>query len=76
VILKFAELYYTSSGQRVFDVAINGTTVSPHLDVVSVAGGANRALDLVYPTTVSGGQVTITLTPVTGLPIINAIELR
>jgi hypothetical protein len=31
---------------------------------------------MVYPVTVTGGQVTITLTPVTGLPIINAIEIR
>jgi hypothetical protein len=74
--LKFAELYYTAAGQRVFDVAINGTTLTSHLDVFSAAGGINRALDMVYPVTVTGGQVTITLTPVTGLPIINAIEIR
>jgi hypothetical protein len=74
--LKFAELYYTAAGQRIFDVAINGTTLTSHLDVFSAAGGIDRALDMVYPVTVTGGQVTITLTPVTGLPIINAIEIR
>jgi hypothetical protein len=76
VKLKFAELYYTSSGQRIFDVAINGTTVTSHLDVFSAAGGSNRALDLVYPVVVAGGQVTVTLMPVAGLPTINAIEIR
>jgi hypothetical protein len=74
--LKFAELYYTSAGQRIFDVAINGITVTSHLDVFAAAGAANKALDLTYPVTVSGGQVTITLTPVAGLPAINAIEIR
>ena len=74
--LKFAELYYTSSGQRVFDVAINGVTVASHLDVFAASGGINRALDLSYPVIVSGAQVTITLTPVAGLPTINAIEIR
>jgi hypothetical protein len=76
VKLKFAELYYTSSGQRIFDVAINGTTVTSHLDVFSAAGGSNHALDLVYPVVVAGGQVTVTLMPVAGLPTINAIEIR
>lgn len=76
VNLKFAELYYTSAGQRVFDVAINGVTVTSRLDVFAVAGGINRALDQCYPATVSGRQVTVTLTPVVGLPTINAIEIR
>jgi hypothetical protein len=76
VNLKMAELYYTSAGQRIFDVAINGVTVTSHLDVFAAAGGQNRALDLSYPVSVAGGQVTITLTPVAGLPTINAIEIR
>jgi hypothetical protein len=44
--------------------------------VFAAAGGQNRALDLSYPVSVAGGQVTITLTPVAGLPTINAIEIR
>ena len=75
VNLKFAEVYYTSAGQRVFDVAINGTTVTSHLDVFASAGAANKAFDASYPVTVTGGLITITLTPVTGLPTINAIEI-
>jgi len=76
VKLKFAEIFFTSAGQRVFDVAINGVTVTSHLYVFAAAGGANKALDLVYPVAVSGAQVTITLTPVTGVPTVNAIEIR
>jgi len=75
VNLKFAEIYYTSPGQRVFDVAINGTTVFPHLDIIGVTGAANKALDLSFPATVSGGVLTLTFTGITGLPKINAIEI-
>jgi hypothetical protein len=73
--LKFAEIYYTFAGQRVFDIAINGTTVQSHLDIFAAAGGANKAYDLSFSATVSTGQVTITLTAVTGFPKINAIEI-
>jgi hypothetical protein len=74
--LKFAEIWYTSSGQRVFNIQINGTAVQTNLDVFSAAGGGNKAYDLSWPVTVSGGQVTITLTAVTGYPKINAIEIQ
>jgi hypothetical protein len=73
--LKFAEIWYTSANQRVFGVAINGTTVQSNLDVFAAAGGTNKAYDLSFPVTVSGGQVTITLTAVTGYPKINAIQI-
>jgi hypothetical protein len=75
VTLKFAELYYTSAGQRIFDVAVNGTAVTSRLDIFAAAGGGNRAYDLSYPVTVSNGQVNITLTAVTGFPQVNAIEI-
>ena len=42
---------------------------------VAAAGGANKALDLSYSTSVSGGVLTVAFTPVAGLPIINAIEV-
>jgi hypothetical protein len=76
VTLKFAEIWYTSAAQRVFNIAINGTTVLSNLDLFSAAGGANKAYDLSYPVTVSGGQVTVTLTAVTGYPKINAIQIQ
>jgi uncharacterized repeat protein (TIGR01451 family) len=75
VNLKFAELFYTASGQRVFDIAINGATVTSHFDAVAAAGGGIKAVDRSYSVTVSGGLITITLTPVTGLPAINGIEI-
>jgi hypothetical protein len=75
VRLSFAELWYTSAGQRVFDVVINGVTVTSHLDVFAEAGGANKAYDRMYDVTVNGGLLAITLTSVTGNPNVNAIEI-
>jgi hypothetical protein len=74
VTLKMAEIWFTSTNQRVFDVAINGTAVYPHLDIYAAAG-ANAPLDLAYPVTVTGGQIAITLTSIIGNPTVNAIEI-
>lgn len=76
VTLKFSEPFFMSSGQRVFNVALNGTVVRTALDVFATAGGINRALDLSYPVTVKGGEVTVTLTGVIAAPIVNAIQIQ
>ena len=54
VTLKFAETYFTSgaaSGQRLFNVAINGTTVLTNFDIKAAAGGANIAVDRTFAVT-------------------------
>ncbi len=43
VRLHFAEFYWTSAGQRVFNVSINGRNVLTNYDIVATAGAANRA---------------------------------
>jgi hypothetical protein len=43
VLLHFAEFYWTASGKRLFNVAINGTTVLSNFDIYAAAG-ANKAL--------------------------------
>ena len=43
VTLKFAELYWTEAGQRVFDVAINGSQVLGGFDIFAAAGSSYRA---------------------------------
>jgi fibronectin type 3 domain-containing protein len=45
VNLHFAETYWTAAGDRIFNVAINGNTVLPDLDVYKTAGGKNIAFD-------------------------------
>lgn len=64
VTLKFAETYSGdfAAGDRVFNVAINGTTVLSNLDVYGTVG-ANTALDKVFNNIApSGGVITIQFT--------------
>jgi hypothetical protein len=75
VKLKFVETSYTAAGQRIFDVALNGSVVRPRLDILAAAGGANIAYDFSQPVAVTDGQITITLMARTGNPKINAIEI-
>ena len=77
VRLYFANQYVGTSqvGQRVFDVAVDGTTVLNHYDIVADAGnltGTMKAFDLTTP---SSGQVTIGFTHETENPLINGIEI-
>ena len=48
VRLKFAETQYPSAGRRSMTVSINGRNVVEGFDVFATAGGANKAVDLVY----------------------------
>lgn len=85
VRLKFAELYYNASGQRLFDVTLNGQTSQTGLDVAAQAGGGNAAFDRVYPVTVAAdGKLAVLLSPSAGRPtlagiadspIVNALEV-
>jgi hypothetical protein len=76
VNLKFAEIYYTTSGKRIFNVAINGSTVLTNFDIVAQAGGGFAAVDKSFSATVAGGQISILFTAGSAdLPQINAIEI-
>lgn len=44
VRLHFAEIYWSSTGQRRFNVSINGVPVLKDFDIVATAGGADRAV--------------------------------
>jgi len=62
VLLHFAEFYWTAAGKRVFNVAINGTTVLSNFDIYATAG-ANKALVEQFTTTANGsGQIVIAYT--------------
>ena len=58
VTLKFAETYWTAAGKRVFDVAINGTTVISNLDIYAKVG-KNVAYDVTIPVSVTNGALKI-----------------
>jgi endo-1,4-beta-xylanase len=60
VILYFEESYWTSSGQRTFDVAINGSTVLTAFDIYAAAGGTGKAVAKTFTAAAdSSGQVAI-----------------
>jgi PKD repeat protein len=77
VRLYFANNYSGTSqaGQRVFDVALDGTTVLNHYDIVADAGnltGTMKKFDITSP---QSGQVTIDFTHEVENPLINGIEI-
>src|SRR5216683_7088575 len=76
VVLKFAEVYWTKTGQRLFNVSINGTQVLTNFDIVAAAGASLTAVDKTFPVTVTNGQVTIQFTAGSvDLPKVSAIQI-
>jgi hypothetical protein len=76
VVLKFAEIYWTAVGQRIFNVSINGTQVLTNFDIVAAAGGPLTAIDKTFPVTVTNGTVTIQFIPGSAdWPKVSAISL-
>jgi hypothetical protein len=77
VLLHFAEFYWTAAGKRVFNVAINGTTVLSNFDIYATAG-ANKALVEQFTATAnSSGQIVISFTNGTAdQPKASGVEIR
>ncbi len=56
--LKFAELYASTAGKRIFSVKIEGKEVISNLDLFA-AVGKNKAYDVTIPVTVNDGTLKI-----------------
>lgn len=78
VRLHFAEALKTAAGQRVFNVAINNSTVLSNFDIFATAGGANTAITESFAATAdASGQISIQASVGTaGNPEIGAIEIQ
>jgi hypothetical protein len=76
VNLYFAETYYTSKAQRVFDVQMQGTTVFSALDIFALAG-LDHALVKSAKVSVTNGQLIIRFAhrPYGNVPVISALEI-
>jgi malectin (di-glucose binding ER protein) len=75
VTLKFAEPVWTTQGKRVFNVAINGTTVLSKFDIFAAAGAEFKAVDETFKVT-SSGTITVQFTTGSaGNPLVNAIQV-
>lgn len=77
VQLHFAELYYSGTGARYFNIVIEGNIVRSNLDVVAAAGGWRKALVLDFPgIVVTDGQLNIDLIKTSGDdPFVNGIYI-
>ena len=77
VRLHFAELYWSNAGQRVFNVAVNGSTVLSNFDIIKAAGANYTAnIQQFSATANSSGQIVISLTNGTAdQPLINGVEV-
>ena len=78
VRLHFAELYWSNVGQRVFNVAINGSTVLSNFDIIKAAGANNTAdIQQFNATANSSGQIVISLANGSAdQPLINGIQVQ
>jgi hypothetical protein len=78
VNLYFAEIYSGCFyvGCRIFDVAVQGTTILPNFDVYAAAGGGNIGILRSASTLVTNGTLTVAfLAPYTQYPTISAVEV-
>jgi hypothetical protein len=78
VLLHFSENYFAVAGKRVFNVAINGTTVLTNFDIYATAGAEYTALVETFTATAnSAGDIVIAFTKGTAdQPLIDGIEIR
>jgi Malectin domain len=72
VNLYFAEPCSYTAGERVFGIALNGSTVVPRLDLAATAGAEKSVIE---SATVNGSEVRLDLKPITDEPVIAAIEI-
>jgi hypothetical protein len=76
VALDWAELTWTAAGKRVFNVAINGTTVLSNFDVYATAGYKTAVQRQFSVTANSSGQIVIAFTQGgADNPFISGIEI-
>jgi beta-galactosidase len=74
--LHFAEIYWTASAKRRFNVAINSSQVLTNFDIYATAGAAKKAVVREFTATAnSSGQIVVKLTNVTDNATICGIEI-
>ena len=75
VILKFAELSWDSSGQRIFDIYVEGQRFIKNLDLYAVAR-KNTAYDVSFLVGIVDSVLKIDFVPLTGQATVSAILIR
>jgi hypothetical protein len=76
VRLHFVESFFTSAGQRLFSVAVNGAKVLSNFDTFKAAGGSNVAIAMPFAATAdASGKITIAFTSTVNNASIAAIDV-
>jgi hypothetical protein len=75
VTLKFAEIYYTQPGQRLFDVTLEEAAILTQLDLITVVG-PKAAYDVRFPVRVDDGTLNIGFNSTVGGAKVSAIVVE
>jgi hypothetical protein len=74
--LDFDETYYNGTGQRLFNVSINGVSALSDFDIYAAAGGKNKAIAETFTETAdTSGNITIAFANITGGAKVDGIEI-
>jgi hypothetical protein len=73
---KFAETEPVATGYRLMDLEAQGNVVYPNVDIVTLAGGVNKPVDLTVPAIVANGSLSFVVRHVTGdFALISALQI-
>jgi glucosylceramidase len=76
VRLHFAETFWSSAGQRIFNVMANGNQVLSHFDIVGATGARDRAIVKQFAQSAdSSGQITLQFSSVVDYAKVDGIEV-
>ena len=75
VRLFFSEPNEIATGERVFDVSLQGETVLEGIDVVQVAGKHRKLIEKSFPGVRAKGEIRLNFSAVRGVPLINGVEM-
>lgn len=76
VTLHFMESYWSSAGERLFNVAIEGTQVLTDFDIFAAAGGQFTAYSQTFSTDVVDGQLNIDFVSVLRFAMVSGITIK
>ncbi|MGH2370923.1 MAG: malectin domain-containing carbohydrate-binding protein, partial [Chloroflexota bacterium] len=74
VTLKFAEIFQTQTGQRVFHIDLEGQRVLTAFDILAEVA-PNTALDKTFTTSVADGRLDVVFTSVVDAAKVSAVEV-
>jgi hypothetical protein len=76
VTLRFAELYFSSGGKRVFDVKAEGKTILNDFDIYKAAGGKFKAVNRTHTITVNDERLNLQFISVVNNAKVSAITIE